>query len=73
MHRPSASKQASALTRLPGFCLTLFGRYSVHPVLVIIDVQTNESGIPTKAYIAVEQGKEVRKIPSRHPNTLLWM
>ena len=44
------------------------GRYSSHPVLVIIDVQTNESGIPTKAYTAVEQGKEVRQ-----PDTFISM
>lgn len=34
--------------------------YVPTPVLVIIDVQPKELGIPTKAYYAVEEVKEVR-------------
>lgn len=33
--------------------------YAPNPVLVIIDVQPKELGIPTKAYYAVEEVKEV--------------
>jgi hypothetical protein len=33
--------------------------YVPNPVLVIIDVQPKELGIPTKAYYAVEEVKEV--------------
>jgi hypothetical protein len=33
--------------------------YASNPVLVIIDVQPKELGIPTKAYYAVEEVKEV--------------
>lgn len=33
--------------------------YVLNPVLVIIDVQPKELGIPTKAYYAVEEVKEV--------------
>lgn len=34
-------------------------RYVPNPVLVIIDVQPKELGIPTKAYYAIEEVKEV--------------
>lgn len=34
--------------------------YVPNPVLVIIDVQPKELGIPTKAYCTVEEVKEVR-------------
>ncbi|THG04704.1 hypothetical protein TEA_017770 [Camellia sinensis var. sinensis] len=37
----------------------LFNDYVPNPVLVIIDVQPKELGIPTKAYYAVEEVKEV--------------
>lgn len=37
-----------------------FHSYVPNPVLVIIDVQPKELGIPTKAYYAVEEVKEVR-------------
>lgn len=37
-----------------------FCSYVPNPVLVIIDVQPKELGIPTKAYYAVEEVKEVR-------------
>uniref|UniRef100_A0A0E0DJJ3 MPN domain-containing protein n=1 Tax=Oryza meridionalis TaxID=40149 RepID=A0A0E0DJJ3_9ORYZ len=36
----------------------LFNNYVPNPVLVIIDVQPKELGIPTKAYYAVEEVKE---------------
>jgi len=36
----------------------VFKRYTPNPVLVIIDVQPKELGIPTKAYISVEEVKE---------------
>ncbi|CAI0411023.1 unnamed protein product [Linum tenue] len=39
----------------------LFSDYVPNPVLVIIDVQPVELGIPTKAYYAVEEVKEVRE------------
>ena len=41
-----------------GWCCS----YVPNPVLVIIDVQPKELGIPTKAYYDVEEVKEVRKI-----------
>jgi hypothetical protein len=34
-----------------------------NPVFVIIDVSPNEVDIPTKAYVAVEEVKEVTKFP----------
>lgn len=37
----------------------LYCSYVPNPVLVIIDVQPKELGIPTKAYYAVEEVKEV--------------
>ncbi|MFQ6623297.1 hypothetical protein Gotur_002324 [Gossypium turneri] len=40
----------------------LFHNYVPNPVLVIIDVQPKELGIPTKAYYDVEEVKEVRTI-----------
>lgn len=36
--------------------------YVPNPVLVIIDVQPKELGIPTKAYYDIEEVKEVRAI-----------
>jgi len=36
----------------------LFRRYTPNPVLVIIEVQPKELGIPTKAYVAVEEANE---------------
>jgi hypothetical protein len=35
-------------------------RYVPNPVLVIIDVQPKELGIPSKAYYAIEEVKEVK-------------
>lgn len=42
---------------------SLIGNYCTNPVLVIIDVQTQTIGIPTKAYVMVEEvgGKDVMK------------
>jgi 26S proteasome regulatory subunit N8 len=37
----------------------LFRRYTPNPVLVIIEVQPKDLGIPTKAYVAVEEVTEV--------------
>lgn len=56
-----------ALPVLPAVLLTSFNSnycfsicsYVPNPVLVIIDVQPKELGIPTKAYYAVEEVKEV--------------
>lgn len=41
----------------------LIGNYCTNPVLVIVDVQPQEIGIPTKAYVVVEElgGKDVMK------------
>ena len=40
----------------------LFRRYTPNPVLVIINVKPTEIGLPTKAYLTVE---EVSKVPHR--------
>jgi 26S proteasome regulatory subunit N8 len=45
----------------------LFKRYTPNPLLVIIDVQPKEVGVPTDAYFAVEEIKDVR---SSHLNLL---
>lgn len=44
----------------------LFKRYTPNPLLVIIDVQPKEVGVPTDAYFAVEEIKDVsaRCLPS---------
>lgn len=42
----------------------LFKRYTPNPLLVIIDVQPKEVGVPTDAYFAVEEIKDV----SQHCN-----
>jgi hypothetical protein len=41
----------------------LFKRYTPNPLLVIIDVQPKEAGVPTDAYFAVEEIKDVRVSP----------
>ena len=39
----------------------MFKKYTRHPVLAIIDVQPQDDmGIPTDAYVAVEEVKDVR-------------
>lgn len=43
----------------------LFKRYTPHPLLVIIDVQPKDVGVPTDAYFAVEEIKDV-SIESRN-------
>lgn len=42
----------------------LFKRYTPNPLLVIIDVQPKEAGVPTDAYFAVEEIKDVRLLAS---------
>lgn len=37
----------------------LFKRYTPNPLLVIIDVQPKEVGVPTDAYFAIEEIKDV--------------
>ena len=44
----------------------LFKRYTPNPLLVIIDVQPKEVGVPTDAYFAVEEIKDVTLPP--HPS-----
>lgn len=39
----------------------LFKRYTPNPLLCIIDVQPKEAGVPTDAYFAVEEIKDVRR------------
>src|SRR6201989_1187771 len=41
----------------------LFKRYTPNPLLVIIDVQPKEVGVPTDAYFAVEEIKDVSHDP----------
>lgn len=38
----------------------LFKRYTPNPLLVIVDVQPKEVGVPTDAYFAVDEIKDVR-------------
>jgi proteasome lid subunit RPN8/RPN11 len=40
----------------------LFKRYTPNPLLVIIDVQPKEAGVPTDAYFAIEEIKDVGAI-----------
>ena len=42
----------------------LFKRYAPNPLLVIIDVQPKEVGVPTDAYFAVEEIKDVSSLRS---------
>lgn len=42
----------------------LFKRYTPNPLLVIIDVQPKEAGVPTDAYFAVDEIKDVRYWPA---------
>ena len=42
----------------------LFKRYTPNPLLVIIDVQPKEVGVPTDAYFAVEEIKDVSTLPT---------
>ena len=44
----------------------LFKRYTPNPLLVIIDVQPKEVGVPTDAYFAVEEIKDVSSPLSAH-------
>jgi 26S proteasome regulatory subunit N8 len=42
----------------------LFKRFVARPVMVIVDVRPNTVGIPTDAYFAVEEIKDVRLVRS---------
>ena len=46
----------------------LFKRYTPNPLLVIIDVQPKEVGVPTDAYFAVEEIKDVNSLLSSSPS-----
>lgn len=49
----------------------LFKRYTPNPLLVIIDVQPKEVGVPTDAYFAVEEIKDVSdQLPRSGPASL---
>lgn len=53
----------------------LFKRYTPNPLLVIIDVQPKEVGVPTDAYFAVEEIKDVgylNRSNSQGPCILNW-
>ena len=52
----------------------LFKRYTPNPLLVIIDVQPKEVGVPTDAYFAVEEIKDVRLLHcwSDHAKLTHW-
>lgn len=41
----------------------LFKRYTPNPVLVIVDVEPKDIGIPTDAYFAIEEIKDVSEDP----------
>lgn len=45
----------------------LFKRYTPNPLLVIIDVQPKEAGVPTDAYFAVEEIKDVCDLGNSAP------
>jgi 26S proteasome regulatory subunit N8 len=45
----------------------LFKRYTPNPLLVIVDVQPKEVGVPTDAYFAVEEIKDVRSVADIAP------
>lgn len=46
----------------------LFKRYIAKPVMVIVDVRPDTVGIPTDAYYAVEEIKDVRTSPAMLPH-----
>jgi proteasome lid subunit RPN8/RPN11 len=45
----------------------LFKRYTPNPLLVIIDVQPKDVGVPTDAYFAVDEIKDVRLHQTLNP------
>ncbi|KAK1361896.1 hypothetical protein POM88_046370 [Heracleum sosnowskyi] len=57
----SLVKEAEKFSRLASTNMGYIILYVPNPVLIIIDVQPKESGIPTKAYCALEEVKEVVK------------
>jgi len=50
----------------------LFKRYTPNPLLVIIDVQPKEVGVPTDAYFAVEEIKDV-SLPNHFSFEVLFL
>jgi 26S proteasome regulatory subunit N8 len=44
----------------------VFKKYVKNPVFVIIDVQPHDDGIPTDAYVAVEEVHDVRVRLAQH-------
>lgn len=46
----------------------LFRQYCPNPVFLIIDVQLKEVGLPTKAYVSIEEVLEVRRT-----QTIFWV
>lgn len=59
----------------------LFKKYTPNPLLVIVDVQPKEVGVPTDAYFAVDEIKDVRylfcssthiSLSSRHELTAIF-
>lgn len=42
----------------------LFKRYTPNPLLVIVDVHPREAGVPTDAYFAIEEIKDVSPLPT---------
>jgi 26S proteasome regulatory subunit N8 len=50
----------------------LFKRYIARPVMVIVDVRPQTVGIPTDAYFAVEEIKDVRTCAKGHYFRFLW-
>jgi 26S proteasome regulatory subunit N8 len=51
----------------------LFKRYAPNPLLVIIDVQPRDVGVPTDAYFAVEEIKDVRLLHSFIAFASAWL
>lgn len=47
----------------------LFKRYTPNPLLVIIDVQPKEAGVPTDAYFAVDEIKDVSGLSGQGSGT----
>ena len=50
----------------------LFKRFVARPVMVIVDVRPDTVGIPTDAYFAVEEIKDVRTSLPRFSH-ILWL
>lgn len=50
----------------------LFKRYTPNPLLVIVDVQPKEVGVPTDAYFAVDEIKDVSSNARHRDGPRLW-